>query len=377
MSFTNAKKGICLCAVAACLLMLVLPLSPSALAAGGSAVNTAKACNLSIVYGFIALLSLILVLGYSILDKDREIKFVLLFICVFLANCGYFLLSVAADLRWALIANRISYFGAAYSVLLMLLIIMDVCCVEYGKQVLTLLVAVSTAVFLIAASGGITDHYYTNVAIEKINGTTTLVKVYGPLHTVYPVYLFLYFALMVWIAISFALHKKNTAPQYAFFLAAIVLGNIGVWLVEQLVHTNFEFLSVSYIATELLLLLLYSMLRSYGILTKNGQMCMVRQSACRAGDSSGELPPNMEELFDTFAHNVQKLSAAEMRVLSYYIDGHEIAEVPALAYISINTVKKHNRNIYQKLGVSSRDDLMLYIELFRRCGRLEELLPKN
>ena len=47
--------------------------------------------------------------------------------------------------------------------------------------------------------------------------------------------------------------------------------------------------------------------------------------------------------------------------------------IPDLAFISIHTVKKHNRNIYEKLGVASRDELMLYIELFRCCGRLEEL----
>lgn len=36
--------------------------------------------------------------------------------------------------------------------------------------------------------------------------------------------------------------------------------------------------------------------------------------------------------------------------------------------------KKENRSIYQKLEVSSRDELMLYIELFRRCDRLDELI---
>jgi DNA-binding CsgD family transcriptional regulator len=70
---------------------------------------------------------------------------------------------------------------------------------------------------------------------------------------------------------------------------------------------------------------------------------------------------------------VRTLSSAERRILGYYIDGHEIADIPELAFISIHTVKKHNRSIYQKLEVSSRDELMLYIELFRRCHRLDEL----
>ncbi|MBQ1985319.1 MAG: helix-turn-helix transcriptional regulator, partial [Clostridia bacterium] len=67
------------------------------------------------------------------------------------------------------------------------------------------------------------------------------------------------------------------------------------------------------------------------------------------------------------------LSSAERRILNYYIDGYEIADIPELAFISIHTVKKHNRSIYQKLDIASRDELMLYIELFRCCGRLDEL----
>lgn len=51
-----------------------------------------------------------------------------------------------------------------------------------------------------------------------------------------------------------------------------------------------------------------------------------------------------------------------------------MAEAAEVAFISINTLRKHNANIYRKLEVGSRDELMLYLELFRRAGRLEEIL---
>jgi len=86
-----------------------------------------------------------------------------------------------------------------------------------------------------------------------------------------------------------------------------------------------------------------------------------------------KLPPNISELFDRFAENVGKLSMAERVVMDLYIEGHEISEIPELAFISMATVRKHNRNIYEKLEVSSRDEIMLYIDLFRRCDRLDEL----
>ena len=88
----------------------------------------------------------------------------------------------------------------------------------------------------------------------------------------------------------------------------------------------------------------------------------------------GYLPPNIADLFDQFIERKRLLTAAERNILSYYIDGYEIADIPELAFISMSTVRKHNRNIYEKLGVSSRDELMLYIDLLRRCGRLNELI---
>ena len=85
------------------------------------------------------------------------------------------------------------------------------------------------------------------------------------------------------------------------------------------------------------------------------------------------LPPDMEELFHTFAEHWSQLTATERRIVQHYADGLDVNEVAEVCFISIHTVRKHNANIYHKLGVGSRDELILYLDLFRRCGRLDEL----
>ena len=85
------------------------------------------------------------------------------------------------------------------------------------------------------------------------------------------------------------------------------------------------------------------------------------------------LPPNIEELLSGFRDRVQTLTPMERTVLQYYIDGCSLEEVAARAYISVSTAKRHNTNINRKLGVASREELMLYIDLFRRCGCLDEI----
>ena len=335
-----------------------------------------KTGNLTVVYGAVAILSVMMVICYLLWEKKKEKNFFLLFLCVAVANCGYFLQSVSNTLSGALWANRISYLGSAYLALLLLLIIMEVCQCRPRRGVKALLIGISTAAFLLAASADGCGLYYKSVDLVTVNGMTRLVKEYGPLHALYPVYLLSYFIAMVAVILRSFRKKTLESPKYAVFLAAAVLLNIGVWAVEQVIYVEFEFLCVSYIVTEIMLLLIYGMLRDYGIVQPGGQVISVQtltqlntQRIC-----PGQLPSGMEDMFRSFAGKVRTLSPAERRILNYYIDGHDTADIPDLAFISIHTVKKHNRSIYQKLEVASRDELMLYIELFRCCDRLEELL---
>lgn len=341
--------------------------------------NIVKTGDLTFVYGAVAILSVLILISYLLWEKRKERNFLFLTSCVAIANCGYFLLASAPILSLAMIANGIAYFGAAYSVLAMFLIIADVCQMQNRKVGRGILIGISSAAFMLAASGDWLGLYYRSVDIVTINGMTRLVKDYGPLHILYTVYLLSYVLGMVAIIVYARKKHRLTSPKYTMLLMVAVLLNIGVWAVEQAIDIDFEFLSVSYIVTEVMLLLLYDMLRDYGIVQPGGALVsvqMLTQLNTRHAET-GALPPSMEELFNSFAGKVGSLSSAERRILNYYIDGYETADIPDLAFISIHTVKKHNRNIYQKLEVASRDELMLYIELFRCCGRLEELTGQD
>ena len=331
--------------------------------------------NMTMVYGAVAVLSVLLLIGYLLIEKKKERNFIFLISCVAIVNTGYFLLVAAKSLPMAMFANGMSYFGAAYSVLAMLLIISEVCQMKKRMWLRGVFIGVSTAAFLLAASGDWLGLYYTSVDITSVGGMTKLVKEYGPLHILYTVYLLSYVLIMVGVIWYASRKKRLTSFKYTLLLLVAVLLNIGVWAVEQGLNEDFELLSVSYIVTEVMLLLLHSMLRDYGLVQPGGALISVQMLTQLNSRqiTPGALPPGMENMFSSFVEKVRTLSSAERRILNYYIEGHDTADIPELAYISIHTVKKHNRSIYQKLDVASRDELMLYIELFRCCDRLEEL----
>ncbi len=334
-----------------------------------------KIGTLSMVYGVVAHLSVLILLCYFVFDHKKKKRFLALFSCVAVSNCGFFLLSICKSILVAKIANAMSYYGGAFSILVMLRIICEVCQMRKQKWLNWGLFAITLAVATLAAGGDWLGLYYRSVSLNIINGTTHLVKEYGPLHSLYALYLAGYVVLMLLCIAYAAKTKRLSSPKYTLFLLVTVLLNVGVWLVEQAIDEEFEFLSVSYMITEILLLLIYNMLCDYGIIRpETGVLSvqMLTQLNTRQVDPAA-LPPGMEDMFRSFSEKAKTLSSAERRILNYYIDGHDIAEIPDLAFISIHTVKKHNRSIYQKLEIASRDELMLYIELFRCCGRLDEL----
>ena len=129
-------------------LMLIITLLLSGCSPVGS-----KSASMTIIYGATAVLSLLLLIGYCILIKKKEIWFLLLFTSVFVVNAGYFSLSISSTLAEALLANRVSYLGSAFLPLSMLMIILGLSKLKYKKWLPYALLAITIGVFLIAASG--------------------------------------------------------------------------------------------------------------------------------------------------------------------------------------------------------------------------------
>ncbi len=90
-----------------------------------------------------------------------------------------------------------------------------------------------------------------------------------------------------------------------------------------------------------------------------------------------ELPVGIREKFDDFTQRTKTLTNTEQNILKLYIEGCQIDEIPLRTFVSINTVKTHNKSIYKKLGVSSKDELMIYIDLLERCDRLKDIFEEK
>jgi len=78
--------------------------------------------------------------------------------------------------------------------------------------------------------------------------------------------------------------------------------------------------------------------------------------------------PLPDNLFEDFIARVETLTRTERKIFDYYFAGLNGNEILSAMQISANTLKVHNNHIYTKLGVSSKDELLLYIDLIKKSG---------
>ncbi|MBR5561994.1 MAG: hypothetical protein IKW12_02480, partial [Clostridia bacterium] len=192
------------------------------------------------VYGIVFAVALLMVGVYFFVDRKRDIWLMLLFVSIAVCDAGYFLLSTSKTLEAALWSNRLAYLGSVFLPFFMLMMIMNLSRFRYPKFLPKILIALNTAMFLIAASGGILPIYYKDVSLGFSDGAAYLIKEYGPLHNIYKVFLFAYFAAMVAIIIYTAVKKTVVSTKHSIFLAFVVIGNIATWLVENMIGAGFE-----------------------------------------------------------------------------------------------------------------------------------------
>ena len=339
----------------------------------------AKSASLTVIYAAAAVLSLLLLIGCCWLVRKNKTWLVLLFSAVLVVNVGYTVLAMSTCLEMALWANRVAYLGSVFLPLSMLMILLNVSGTRHPKWLHGALGALSILVFLIAASPGVLPIYYKEVSFAVVDGVSTLVKEYGPLHPLYLVYLLGYFAAMVAVIIRAQVKKTIESTAHAVILAIAVFVNIGVWLIEQLVAIDFEMLSVSYIISELFLLGIHLVMNEYQRLKRIVKQVETVQGysadTASAPDVMLETPVADEavspERIETFMAGLKALTPTERAIYDAYVARVTTKEIMASMNIKESTVKYHSRNLYAKLGVANRKELL---ELHKHIKSVKTLL---
>jgi len=307
---------------------------------------------------FIAALGLLI--AYFIIVKKKELWLTMLYCCVPIVNLGYTLLSLSKTLEFAIFSNDVVYLGSIFLSMFMFLTIVKLCGFQLQKKILITCLLSGTIMFIIVVTSPMIPLYYKSVDIELVNGSIKLVKEYGILHPLYLFYLLGYLILMIYTIILSIKKKKIGQTKYALFIAGIVSSNILIWLFEKFINWEFEFLSLTYIISELLLLLVYWMIQDYVL--KNDI-----PSSLNSGDKMSVIFMDSKERAEKIQKIISKLpegtilTARQMDILEGILDGKSRKEIAFDLHLSENTVKMHTTSLFRNLKVTSREEIFLLI----------------
>ncbi len=297
---------------------------------------------MTVAYSVIFALSLLLPAAYFLFVRKNQSEpwLLVLFLSVCVVNLGYLLLSLSKTVAFALLANKVAYFGQIFVPLCMFMIISGLCGYRYKKWVSFALIGVAMVMFAMVLTTGHLDWYYQSVELIEADGAAKLIKRYGFLHPCNLIYVLSYFvAMLAVIGVSWK-RTKGESQKLAGLMLAVVIGNIGMWIVEKLVTWNFEFLSVSYLMSEFVFFFVYWMLQDY----------------IHVKDVPIVAAPTEKAKADALARE-KGLTGKEREVLDRLLMGQSRKQIAADLHVSENTVKTHVKHIYEKLGVSGREEI--------------------
>jgi len=217
-------------------------------------------------------------------------------------------------------------------------------------------VSLGAVMFAVIASSPMLPLYYKSVDIEMIDGAAKLVKEYGVLHPVYLVYLLGYFASMIGTIIHSVRKKKIGKPKLAGFIAAIVCSNLVIWLFEKMVRWEYEFLSVTYVISELLLLIVYWMMQDYVLKRDIHTYTQAQKEELAVQITAMTMESKLARVL-SFVKEDSPLSIREREILEMIIAGKKRKEIADTLHLSENTIKTYTRTLYSKLGISCREEL--------------------
>ncbi len=205
-------------------------------------------------------------------EKQPKGLFVLLLAVVLVANGGYYAIAESIDLDEAILATKVSYVAGIFGPLLIFLVVCDICKVNIPGWLKALMHFVQALIYMSVLTAGSTGFFYKSFQFHQGEYGSYLTKTYGPLHTVYVIFMVLY--MVASIAVGFySLNKKNIVSRinvYTILLSTALV--IGIYMVERLARLQTELLPMAIIAGVIVILIPLKKISDYSVDNVHGMI---------------------------------------------------------------------------------------------------------
>lgn len=217
-------------------------------------------------YGSMLVISvayLIILLG--VYKKHCTPPYIMLSVSIIVSCIGYMHISTADNVQSAIFANQLLYLSSCSSIYFLMMCIAQICKFKVPTHVTAICTAASFFFFGCSMTVGISDSFYKSVDIVQKNGYTQMVKEYGPVHMLYPMYLIATNVFCIVIIIIGIIKKKDVPKKSCWLILAVMIVNTGVYGLERLFNSDIEWIPIAFMLSYAVLLLQLNRVRLYNL----------------------------------------------------------------------------------------------------------------
>ncbi|MBP3743783.1 MAG: HD domain-containing protein [Treponema sp.] len=217
-------------------------------------------------YDTLFAISIIMAAIYAIIWRKRFSAYItLIFFLIPITICGYISQSNALSVEEAISGIKLSYQGASFLLLFMMLAIFDLCNLNLSKLVKLIFFFLACLIYLPVLTVGSGTLFYKSISLKIVDGSAEIIKEYGPFHTVFYVFLGSYLGITIAGIIYSLIKRKEVSKKNLLILLFCELSAILMYVNQHIFHPKVDFSPLSYIISEMLLLIIIRRVSLYDI----------------------------------------------------------------------------------------------------------------
>ena len=191
-----------------------------------------------------------LVIYYEINSNKINKNYLLMFLTTLISNFGYAMSVYANDLEAAMAGNLISYVGSIFTILFMLVVVVDLCGKRFYFPLRFGLFLYALAISIIVATTKETDLFFGHSYLDKLHGLTVIRYTAGPVMTFYIIYLAgINISAMITVIHSVFTKKRVSKKTLQILLCMLIFGTL-TYLIPLALGVRINFMPYTYILMD-------------------------------------------------------------------------------------------------------------------------------
>ena len=222
--------------------------------------------DLRIIYVIALFISFVQIIIFCEATPNKINKnFLFLFLTTFLSNLGYALSIYAEDLEAALLGNLISYAGSIFTVLYMLIVVVEMCNRRFFLPIRIFLLTYAVALCVMVATTNMTNFFFSHPSLEKLYSLSVINCQNGPGMLFYLIYLGgINISAMIVVVNSIIERKKVSKRTLRALLIMLVFGTLS-YLIPLFMGVRLNFMPYTYITMESIFIFLSLKANTYDL----------------------------------------------------------------------------------------------------------------